>query len=179
MVLRQRASSLGIEVIYASPNNRAQRTAKIINGKLRVQIKTASELSEWRKPSSLIGKPVEGDKGKAFDRALAEHRTDPTWKWEDEESFAEVKERIMRFLEERKQDKEEQILVVTHSFPLTVFLCVVLVGTDERPEVYGEIRENASTTNTGITVLKLNEETKRWKLVTWNDHAHLTDIASA
>ena len=80
----------------------------------------------------------------------------------------------MRFLENRP---EENILVVTHGFFLRIIMAYVTFGSDVPAEA-GELFVNKfHMANSGLTILKYDEQSKRtpWWLWTWNDHAHLAE----
>ena len=103
------------------------------------------------------------------------HKDDLYWKWQDEESIGELRDRIVRFLEEMKKDSKENILAVMHSAALKMVLSVVLFGPESLP--FRSVESfNVRTANTGITVLQLEDKKENWKLVIWNDHAHLGEL---
>lgn len=176
VILQKRFAKIPIDIIYTSPLPRAKETSEIINSQLKVSLETSDLLTEWKKPSSFIGKSTKGEHGKKFEVALQSHRNDFNWKYEDDESKAELKSRVAKFLEEMKTSRYGNILVVTHSVPLVMMLMLVLLAKEENAPVYYEIPRNVSSTNTGITVFQMRDEPQRWKLLTWNDHAHLGEI---
>ncbi|MBI1984651.1 MAG: histidine phosphatase family protein [Candidatus Wildermuthbacteria bacterium] len=176
LILQKRFASIPIDVICTSPLPRAHETAEIINEKLRVPVETNDLLREWKKPSSFIGKSLKGEQAKDFENALGSHRDDLNWKYEDEESAAELRDRAAEFLEERKTAKAENTLVITHSVPLVTMLILVLLGKEENALAYHEISKNVSIANTSITVFRLREDSQQWRLITWNDYAHLGEL---
>ena len=172
-ILQKRFKNIQIDALYASPLKRAQETAEIINEILNLPIQTTDLVREWGKPSALIGKQTEGKEAKDFQDALRSHPEDSYWKWQDEESIGEVRDRVVSFLEEMKRAPQENILVVTHSLPLKMLLSIVLFGPEHIPFVHGSSPFRVRTSNTGITVLQLPDGEKNWELLTFNDHAHL------
>ena len=174
-ILQKRFEHIPIDILYSSSLKRAQETAEIINEKLKLSIHTTELVNEWGKPSSLLDISMDGEKSKEFRNELALHKDNLYWKWQDEESMGELRDRAVQFLEEMKKDSKDNILVVTHSLFLKVMLSVVLFGPEAL--LFGNIESfNAHTTNTGITVFQLQDGKENWKLITWNDYAHLGEL---
>ena len=174
-ILQKRFLHIPIDILYSSSLKRAQETAEIINEKLKLPIHTTELVNEWGKPSSLLDLFIEGEEAKEFRSKLVLHKDDLYWKWQDEESIGELRDRVVQFLEEIKKDSKDNILVVMHHFPLKMMLSVVLFGPESLP-FYDVESFNVRTTNTGITVFHLEDGEENWKLVTWNDHAHLGEL---
>ena len=174
-ILQKRFEHIPVNILYASSLKRAQETAEIINEKLKLSIHTTELVNEWGKPTSLLDTPIEGEKAKEFRSELALHKDDPYWKWQDEEPIGELRDRTVQFLEEMKKVPQDNILVVTHSLPLKMMLSVVLFGTESLP--FADVDSfSVRIANTGITVFQLEEKRKDWRLITWNDHAHLGEL---
>lgn len=174
-LLQKRFEHIPIDLLYASSLKRAQDTAEIINEKLKLPIHTTELVNEWGKPSSLLDISIDGEESKEFRTELALHKDDPYWKWQDEEPIGELRDRTVRFLEEMKRVPQDNILVVMHSLPLKMVLSVVLFGTESLP--FADVDSfNARIENTGITVFQLGEGRKDWRLITWNDSAHLGEL---
>ena len=174
-ILQKRFLHIPIDILYSSSLKRARETAKIINEELKLPIHTTELVNEWGKPSSLLDLSIDGEGAKEFRSKLASHKGDPYWKWKDEESMGELRDRIVQFLEKMKKDSKDNILIVTHSLSLKMMLSVVLFGPKSLP--FNDVESfNVHTTNTGITVFQLEDGKENWKLVTWNDHAHLGEL---
>jgi len=172
-ILYERFTNIPLEVIYTSPLLRATETTEIINEELQLPVETDNLLKEWRKPASLIGKFFTDRKAQEFEKARILNRDNAQWKWKDEESVSEAEDRIAEFLLKMKTVSQEHILVSTHSFPMRMMLCVVLLEGQEINS-YNRILGNISIKNTGITVFRLWDNKENWQLKTWNDHAHVT-----
>ena len=174
-ILQKRFEHIPIDILYSSSLKRAQETAEIINEKLNLPVHTTELVNEWSVPSSLLDSSIEGEEAKEFRNKLALHKDDLYWKWQDEESIGELRDRIVRFLEEMKKGSKDNILVVMHSATLKMTLSVILFGPESFP--FGSVESlNIRTTNTGITVFQLEDKKENWKLVIWNDHAHLGEF---
>ncbi|MDO8470717.1 MAG: histidine phosphatase family protein [bacterium] len=174
-LLQKRFEHIPIDILYASSFKRAQDTAEIINEKLELPIHTTELVNEWGKPSSLLDISIDGEESKEFRSELALHKADPYWKWQDEEPIGELRDRIIRFLEDMKKVPQDNILVVMHSLSLKMVLSVVLFGIESSH--FADMDSfNARIANTGITVFQLEEGRKNWRLITWNDSAHLGEL---
>jgi len=171
--LQKRFKNIPIDALYTTSLARARETAEIINQVLNLPIQITDLVREWGKPTALLGKTVEGKEAKEFQGALRSRPQDPYWKWRDEESIGEVRDRVVAFLEEMKRVPQENILVVMHSLPLKMLLSVVLFGPEHIPFVHGSSPFYVHTSNTGITVFQLPDGKEDWELLTFNDHAHL------
>lgn len=130
-------------------------------------------MNEWEKPTALLGKEVEGKEAQEFHKALHSRSRDSYWKWRDEESIGEVRDRTVAFLQEMKRIPQRNILVIMHSFPMKMMLSAVLFGSEHIPFVQGSSPFPVHISNTGITVFQLPDDKEHWELLTWNDHAHL------
>lgn len=172
-ILQRRFKDIPIETLYCSTLKRAQETAKIINEIFKLPIQATNLVNEWGKATSLLGKEVEGKEAQEFQKALRSRPDDPYWKWQDEESIGEVRDRTVKFLENMKRLPEKNILVVMHSLPMKMMLSIVLFGPEHIPFVHGSSPFHVHTSNTGITVFQLPDGKEYWELLTWNDHAHL------
>lgn len=172
-ILQERFRRIPVEALYCSTIKRAQETAEIINEVFNLPVQTTDFVREWRKPTLLLGKQVEGKEAQEFYNALRQHKEDPYWKWKDEESIGEVRDRVITFLEDMKRAPQKNILVIMHSLPLKMMLSIVLFGPEHIPFVGESFSFNVHSSNTGITVFQLPEGKEDWELLTWNDHAHL------
>lgn len=176
--IAERVSKLSIDAIIASPYVRAKETAEIIAQKINKPIEWSELFVERKQPSELVGKSFDDPlKRTIFDLTRA-HADDPGWKYSDEESFLDLKARAEAALALLTARKEEHVLVVTHGIFKRLLIGSMIFGEDFNSLQYKMFRSFFYTSNTGITVcdyLVPDEEhpEPRWKLITWNDHAHL------
>ena len=105
------------------------------------------------------------DEWRAFRSASVECRAT------DGESRRELLDRIARFFRTAaKRHDGQSVLVVTHGGALRAFF-LFLMG--------GSLSPNAllpSTGNTGISTVRYDPDTDRWRLIGWNDTAHLDSL---
>lgn len=95
------------------------------------------------------------------------------WKYSDEENFADLRYRAKECFEFLENIQEDNIVVVTHKNFLHCLLWYCLFGLEVTPKESRTIVSNFIMSNTGIVWMQYDEVEKFWKVVTWNDHAHL------
>ncbi len=167
----ERAVSLTIDFCVASDALRTRQTASSIADQIGKEFEYSPLFREWPVPSSFVGLPEDGE---VYREYIQQRNAESTaWKLEDEESFEDRIVRVrnaMRFLENKDAN---DILVVTHGMFLKFLIGTVLIGQDMTREIWRAMSWNLTTTNTGITVCLVDGD--RWRLLTWNDHAHFGD----
>lgn len=171
----KRCQNLPVDIILASAMNRAQGTAEIISKKIGVDFETHPFLAERRRPSIQFGKNKDDLGALEIDKVIDANFSVPGWRHSDEENFDDLKERglkILKFLEGRP---EKNILAIAHGRMLKIIMACLVMGEDLTPLEAQRFTLALSAKNTAITVLNYRDEREppSWKLVTWNDHAHL------
>lgn len=168
----RRFRKIPIDVIISSHYLRAEQTARLINKVAKKEIVFTELLKEVVIPSEMIGKKIDDDSVLTIRKQMREHRNDSDWHYADEENFFDVRNRAMRALEHLKRMEVESMLVVTHGTFLRMLIGVMMFGDTLEPDMHLDISHFLSTNNTGITLCEVGES-GNWKLITWNDHAHL------
>jgi broad specificity phosphatase PhoE len=98
---------------------------------------------------------------------------------EDGENFDDLVARADKALALLGARAERSLVVVTHGYFLRTMLARVLLGDLLTGEIFRRFQKSAATENTGVTVLRHHgsvDEPQRWRLWTFNDHAHLADL---
>lgn len=155
----------------ASDFTRAAQTATIISERLQIPVEYSPFLGEIRRPTIARGRLMDDPEISALMKELKERLNDANWHHSDEENFFDVKERAQQALRLILAQPEERILVVTHGFILRMLIAVMAFGEALEGKEFAKLRLFLTTTNAGITVVEVKDET--YTLVTWNDHAHL------
>lgn len=169
--IAQRVSKLPIDLIYSSDFLRAQQTAMAISEKIGKEIEYTPLLREFRKPSKLWGKSDDYKYSKTYVKLQRENFNNPEWKWEDDESFNDLKSRaeeILNHLSNKFENK--QIVVVSHGGIIKMMAAVAVIGKELTPQVFWNFWHNLWIKNTGITVIEYKDS--KWTLITWNDMSH-------
>lgn len=174
--LAERFRSIPVDVIYASPAERAFRTASIIGSAIGQDVIPTNILQEKGRPSEVVGKKGADPAVRKVMQLMDEHRTDPLWHYSDEENFFDLKKRCEKVVSWLEDMSEQNVLCVTHSHLLYCLVGVMNFGDLFSPDVYNVLYRSFLTKNTGITMCEYTKE-RGWKLHTWNDHAHLGSIA--
>lgn len=177
--LAKRVADLKIEAIIASPVLRAKQTAEIISAQLRKEIVFNDAFAERRNSSELIGAANEKDPAvaKISLTSLLRHDKGVDWKHSDEENFSDLKQRCFEGLRFLENSPHEHLLVVSHGLYLRALVGTILFGEDFTPREMHHLLYGLMTRNTGITVAVFDAKDTfsagGWRLLTWNDHAHL------
>ncbi len=167
-IIGKRVSRIDFDVLISSSYVRALQTAgriSSITGKAIIQ----NELFVERvRPSEQVGnkKALNAESEKLYLEAWIKGE-----KYKDGESFKDLVDRAKAALEFLESIPEEVGVVVTHGIFLRVILSVVLLGEYVTPQTCDRFIWLLKTQNTGITEIEKTNGT--WRVVTWNDHAHL------
>jgi broad specificity phosphatase PhoE len=152
-----------IEKIYSSDLSRARETAEIINGELNVELVLTKKLREL-------------DMGNWEGKSFLELQKIPDFKkWvtapttfddvRGGETLLELRNRIVGFLSEIKNEKEENILIVSHGIALTTFILSIL---DSPMDNIWKLRVN----NASLSIVKYLETFDTWVVEKFNDFNH-------
>lgn len=169
--LAKRFIPIPIDLILTSTYKRAVQTALEIEKLKQVPVVQSNLLVERRMPSSFLGKSVDDPLIVSLHKTIREHFYEEKWHLMDEENFADLLARAKEGINFIISQKKEHIVAVTHGYFLTVIIFYILFGEQIEPKSFQFFRKHISNSNTGITMC---EHVKGvWKLVTWNDIAHL------
>lgn len=162
---------------YCSDYFRAKQTAEYINEFNPVEFKYTFLLREWTKPSEFHSKPYDDPRIAQEKEELHQKRLEDEYhQFSDEDSFATFKGRIKSMQQKlEKHEPEDSILCVSHGGFIINFLSYIRTKAQNKKYAYNDCLFNKkfySLSNTSITVLSYTKEEK-WKLITWNDYAHL------
>ena len=173
MVIAERASNLDIQKMYTSDMKRAVDTGAYI-GKASNLVPVATPLlREWMTPVSVRGKTFDSPEYQKWILALDNNYSVPEWRYEDAENFHDLQTRAAQLADLIEKDEAESILAVSHGKFMRLFLTYILNGKRVTPEIHLQFNGSVFVTNTGISVFSI--ENGRWKLITWNDHAHFAE----
>lgn len=101
------------------------------------------------------------------------------WRHSDEENFADLVSRVQMGLKHVEKLPEEHIAIFSHGFTMKMVFAYVLLGERLDGQIFQEnFLPAKSIANTGVLHLQYTDhprkQQKYWKLISWNDHAHLT-----
>lgn len=170
-MLARRFLKLPVEVIFSSDYPRAQKTADAIQRVTRKKLIVSKLIREEKHPSEWNGKSAHDPDVIRIKAKIRKNCHNPQWHHSDEENFFDVRRRSKNFLRIIEKKGEDSI-VVTHGITMRVLVGLMLFGNRFTSKVFESFRDGLLTRNTGITVCEFNG--KRWQVLTWNDHAHLS-----
>ena len=177
--LAVRAKGLPARALIASPFTRARQTAEEISDSMKLSIEFNDLFVERKKPTSIYGKPYTDTAAHDTWRRWEESLRVSGLRVEDGENFDDLLARADAALEYLLARPESSIVVVTHGFFLRTVILRMLLGDLLTDAVFRVAHPAMALANTGITVAQHRdgfEEEARWRLWTFNDHAHLGGV---
>ena len=172
----ERTKHLPIERVITSSMTRAEQTGEAIAAALDLSYETSDLLRELAIPTELQGALPDPDPEAPINKYMkgrVAYADDPTWRFADGENFQDLIDRIAAALAFLAEQPEDHIAVVSHGrFLRALAGYVVTAGTCSGADVE-TFSNTLKVTNTGIAVLQYDKE--QWKLLTWNDMAHLAE----
>lgn len=174
-IVAERCAKLPVETIICSTMSRAKETADAILKKVSKPTEYSDLFVERRRPSEVLGKPKDDPVALEVEKEIKLKFHLPGFKFSDEESFEDLKNRALAALAYLAQRPEENILVVTHGFFMRIIIACVVFGEKLTGEEGVKFIRTFHMENTGISVLMYDKEDTKtpWWLWIWNDHAHL------
>jgi probable phosphoglycerate mutase len=176
--IAQRATKLPIEVIIPSTMLRARQTAEYIAKATGKPVEPSALFVEKRPPTAMLGSLASDPKMKELDDVLHTSFGEDNYQHSDEETTSEMNARAKQALDYLAGRTEQEILVVTHGLFLRSLVGAVLFGDKLSIRETAHLLNGLKTVNTGLTIFVHNPEDPHgavWKMLTWNDHAHLAD----
>lgn len=164
----KRLRSYGLEKLYASELLRAQETAEIIGGCLKLEVEVLPDIQEIDF-GGFTGRTNEEIRKRypAFYRERSLHKQDLPYP-EGGECGADVVRRVMPQLRRLCERPEDRIAVVTHGGVIRS-VCAEIVKTDQR----NKLKFGIDMENTSLTHLIYDGERDIFFLERFNDFAHL------
>jgi broad specificity phosphatase PhoE len=183
LFVTKRFENIPIDLIVSSPVLRTHETTEIINKALQKEVVYSEFFTEWLPPNKFVGMNVDDPVYLEYLKKAAEERKqNPNWIEDDGDTFESLKTRAMNGLNYLKELKKENVLVVTHAGILRMFVALVFFGEELTYHEYTKVFYGLRNSNTSITLCDYfgddanNPRKHGWKLVTWNDHAHLGEL---
>ncbi|MBI3486067.1 histidine phosphatase family protein [Candidatus Daviesbacteria bacterium] len=170
-ILANRFKNIKVEKVFSSPYERTKQTAKLIEEVVNVAVEYDDDLKEIVRPSEFIGKHLTDPQVANVKKILKENTNNPDFHYSDEENFFDLVKRAKRIIQKIKDLSYEDILLITHEGFMKVIIATLMFGEELNSEMFDKLYFFFSIKNTGITVLEKRPD--EWKLITWNDHAHL------
>ena len=168
-----RCAMIDFDVIFSSSYGRAKMTAEAISRKTGKPVEIDDLLLEYRYPDAIIGLPKKG--GPDHLEMLSGTET----RYAGGELYDDLKIRAEKTLALFESRNETSFVVVSHSFLLFAVLTSLIFGKEATFREFERLNCSMRLSNTGVTHCTFDperKEGKKWKVVTWNDDAHLGEI---
>jgi broad specificity phosphatase PhoE len=180
----ERLQHVSIDVILASPYDRAQETAAIINDTLGKSVESNELLIERKNPSEIIGKDAESEEVKKIMDVVDKSFHDENFRYSDEENFSDLKARARKLLELLAERKENRILCVSHRIFLKMIFSYMEQGEGLDAHEFAVLDYNTKIENTAITITQYNVWKKLigkhpWKILAVNDQGKVATTHSS
>lgn len=173
--LAKRISNLNLEILISSTLTRARETTEIINQNKEYRVEYSDLFVERQKPSSIIGKLRNDEVVSATEKAWKHSLFTSNQQVEDGDSYETLIARADKALTLLKSRPEQSVGVITHGFFLNTLIMRAILGDMLNPELYKRFHKQSWQDNTGMMILDYHPDYPYtgWKLITYNDTAHL------
>lgn len=172
----ERCAALPLQALITSTYVRTTETAAYISEKTKLIPQESDLFVENGFVSELWDAPRSDPRSVHASKMIADNWGVPGYRFADEETFADIVGRVDKALDLLSKRPEEHIGVVTHGGFLRNIAGRAMFGEGFTPQVSDVFfRTLQVMENTALTILTYDEQRgeKPWKLVVWNDHAHL------
>jgi 2,3-bisphosphoglycerate-dependent phosphoglycerate mutase len=173
----QRLSTKTIDVILSSPYERARQTAEFVSAAVQKPVELTALLTEIKRPSVIEGRHHDDPEAVRIRRTIRDNFHDPAWRYADEETFFDVRDRAVQCIKCITCLDKSNVLLVTHGGIMGMIIAVMLHGEQLEVRAFLKLQAFLHADNAGITLCDYTND-KTWKLITWNDCAHLERLAA-
>lgn len=173
-LVAKRFKDIPVEVIISSQMTRALQTAEMIAKVTSKPLVESPLLYEMLRPSVIRGR-LHSDPEAI--KIIAQTTTDfenSERRHSDEENFFDIKKRALALLTFLKEREEKNIAMVTHGTFLHMIMATMMEGESVAAKTFHNFQKYFYPSNTGITRCILRNDV--WRLMTWNDDAHLGSL---
>jgi 2,3-bisphosphoglycerate-dependent phosphoglycerate mutase len=170
-LVAERFKNIPIDIIISSDMTRAAQTADCIARVVGRTVVYSGFFHEILRPSAVRGRLKADPEVIKITEHLNHYFADDTQRHSDEENFFDIRQRAVAGLDFIAKRPEQNILVVTHGTILRMLMAVMIDGEHTIPAFFLKLDRFLPPSNTGIT--KCLWRDGAWRLVVWNDHAHL------
>ena len=172
--LAERFQYVNFDHLLTSDYERAVETAGFIAETHKKSLEKEPLLRELRRPTEFHNKSRTSAEYLAFLDSLDENINNPNWHFSDEENFFDLIKRVEEVFI-NLENINGDVIVVCHARIMMTMTLYVIMSKQLTPDVWKMGMRNMSVSNTGITTVVYNEETKHWKLEMFNDRAHFAE----
>lgn len=171
-LVAKRFEHIPVDIILSSGYARAKQTAEAIQAVVKKDIEFNPLLRELKRPSDIEHLSFDDAKSTEIRKQMKKNLHDSAWHYSDEENLHDFRKRAQDFLEHLSVRKEESLAIVSHGLLIRMIVGLMVFGEDFTVTIYERTEHHLKLKNTGITLCERDEK-GTYRLVTWNDHAHL------
>ena len=174
--IAERIAKLPIQALISSPWPRAAQTAEVIAKAAGLEPHYSDLFVERMKPASINGKPFDDEDAQIIWKEWNESLYTPGMRVADGENFDDLTGRADRALAWLEGREEAALAVVTHGYFMRTVMARAMLGDMLCGEVFRRFQCVAGMENTGLTVMRyegVSGGQTGWRLLAYNDHAHL------
>lgn len=169
-----------IEITLASPYERAQETAALINAHIHTKTETTPLLAERRNPSEVVGKDADSEEVTKIMDLIDRSFHDDDYHYSDEENFTELKARAKELLTLLENRPEKRILCVSHRIFLKMVCAYIEQGEALTSHEFVKLDFYNKVENTAIAICTykpLNKlfRKKPWNILAFNDFGRIVE----
>lgn len=167
-------ATLGLQVIYSSPYERAVQTANIISKIVSVPVVSNPLLAERRNPTEVIGKSTTDAEVLKITGLIENSFHDDTYRFSDEENFSDLHTRAKKCMRFLRNQSKHRVCVVTHHAFLQMFIATLLYQDTLDAQGYVKLAFYNYSGNAGVTTCiyrplqRFSTATKGWEVVGYN-----------
>jgi probable phosphoglycerate mutase len=169
--IARRFTHIPIDIILTSSYLRAIQTAQEIEKVKSVPVIQNDLLTERLLPSFFRGKPLNHPEILSIHATIRENFGDPDWHYSNEENFTDLRLRAEKTLDLIVSHQKDNAIIVTHGYFLAVMIFSMLFEKGADSQLFLSFIRHMVCSNTGLTMCEFKNN--EWKLLTWNDYAHL------
>ena len=169
-----------IQRILVSPYERAQETAALISGVIRVPVTTTKLLRERKNPSQVLGLSTHDPRVQEATTLIDDSFHDDDYRYSDEENFTELKKRARVCLSLFERITSERVCVVTHHAFLKMLLASMVYQEQLHAGEFAKLSFFNPSDNGGISVCVFHPYRKfigrkdAWEVLSYNEQIPLT-----
>lgn len=170
----ERFRHIQVDDLIASPFIRAQQTAQYISEIIQKPVTTFEACHECLQALHIRGKKFESPEGQDYLQNYREKFSDPLWKPDGAENFFDIIQRVTVTVQMLENHEKENIVIVSHGAFIKSIVAYLLLDKNHNVKSNVAVAFNLKTmSNVGITEFTFEEG--KWRLFTWNDHAHFAE----
>jgi len=176
--LRMKRWGVTFDKVFSSKLPRARQTAEIIAKELGTKLEIFEGIHEREQNPVLYGVDITSKIHKENVKEYRKSSNNLDFKFKGRgESIRDVIVRAEDFKKHLEGNHLSQdILVVSHGLFIRVFIANCVLGENYDDKSFAELFGALTIHNTGVSLLKLYEETDHWEVIYINNFSHLKDI---